>query len=88
MQATDMGVTVCEPVEVESRRCSRDTYPESYITEYILIYEDNAGDQHGSDGVRAGRGRENLLLALSLSLSIYIYISIYLYIYIYTYIER
>jgi len=24
----------------ESRRCSRDTYPESYITEYILIYED------------------------------------------------
>ena len=25
----------------ESRTCSRDTYPESYITEYILIYEDN-----------------------------------------------
>ena len=25
----------------KSRRCSRDTYPESYITEYILIYEDN-----------------------------------------------
>jgi hypothetical protein len=25
----------------ESRRCSRDTYPESYISEYILIYEDN-----------------------------------------------
>ena len=23
----------------ESRRCSRDTYPESYITEFILIYE-------------------------------------------------
>jgi hypothetical protein len=23
----------------ESRRCSRDTYPESYITEYIVIYE-------------------------------------------------
>ena len=28
----------------ESRRCSRDTYPESYITEYILIYED---ESHG-----------------------------------------
>ena len=25
----------------ESRRCSRDTYPESYITENILIYEEN-----------------------------------------------
>ena len=24
----------------ESRRCSRETYPESYITEYILMYED------------------------------------------------
>jgi len=24
----------------ESRRCSRDTYPESYITEYTLVYED------------------------------------------------
>ena len=24
----------------ESRRCSRDTYPESYISKYILIYED------------------------------------------------
>ena len=24
----------------ESRRCSRDTYPESYITKYILTYED------------------------------------------------
>ena len=24
----------------ESRRCSRDTYPASYITEHILIYED------------------------------------------------
>jgi len=24
----------------ESRRCSRDTYPESYITKYILIYEE------------------------------------------------
>ena len=24
----------------EGRRCSRDTYPESYITECILIYED------------------------------------------------
>ena len=24
----------------ESGRCSRDTYPESYITEYILIYEE------------------------------------------------
>ena len=24
----------------ESRRCSKDTYPESYITECILIYED------------------------------------------------
>ena len=24
----------------ESRRCSRDTYPESYITKYVLIYED------------------------------------------------
>ena len=23
----------------ESRRCSRDTYPESYVTEYILIHE-------------------------------------------------
>ena len=27
----------------ESRRCSRDTYPESYITEFILTYEDNRG---------------------------------------------
>ena len=31
----------------ESRRCSRDTYPESYITKYtstrgILVYKDNA----------------------------------------------
>ena len=25
----------------ESRRCSRDTYPESYITEYVLIYDEN-----------------------------------------------
>jgi len=25
---------------LESRRCSRDTYPESYITEYTLVYED------------------------------------------------
>ena len=24
----------------ESRRCSRDPFPESYITEYVLIYED------------------------------------------------
>ena len=24
----------------ESRRCSRDAYPESYITEHILIYEE------------------------------------------------
>ena len=24
----------------ESRRCSRDTYPESYITECILIHEE------------------------------------------------
>jgi hypothetical protein len=24
----------------ESRRCSRDTYPESYITEYTLVYKD------------------------------------------------
>ena len=24
----------------ESRRCSRDTYPESYINEYTLAYED------------------------------------------------
>jgi len=24
----------------ESRRCSRDTYPEPYITECILIYEE------------------------------------------------
>ena len=24
----------------ESRRCAKDTYPESHITEYILIYED------------------------------------------------
>ena len=24
----------------ESRRCSRDTYPESCITEYTLVYED------------------------------------------------
>ena len=23
----------------DSRRCSRDTYPESYVTEYILTYE-------------------------------------------------
>ena len=23
----------------ESRRCSRDTYPDSYVTEYIPIYE-------------------------------------------------
>ena len=34
----------------ESRRCSRDTYPESYITEYTLVYEDKrrfpqAGDR-------------------------------------------
>jgi len=26
----------------ESRRCSRDTYPESYITEYTLVYEDES----------------------------------------------
>jgi hypothetical protein len=24
----------------ENRRCSRDTYPESYITEYTLVYTD------------------------------------------------
>ena len=40
----------------ESRRCSRDTYPESCITEYILIYED--------EGVRSTlcSGLSNLLL--------------------------
>jgi len=27
----------------ESRRCSRDAYSESYISEQILIYEENAG---------------------------------------------
>ena len=27
----------------ESRRCSRDTYPESYITEYTLVYEEKNG---------------------------------------------
>ena len=27
----------------ESRRCSRDTYPESYITEYTSVYEDKHG---------------------------------------------
>jgi len=25
----------------ESKRCSRDTYPESYITEETLVYEEN-----------------------------------------------
>ena len=25
----------------EGRRCSRDTYPEAYITEYTLVYDDN-----------------------------------------------
>ena len=24
----------------ESRRCSRDTHPESYITEYTMVYEE------------------------------------------------
>ena len=26
----------------ESRRCSRDTYPESYITEFTLVYENSS----------------------------------------------
>ena len=26
----------------ESRRCSRDNYPESYIAEHVLIYEENS----------------------------------------------
>ena len=25
----------------ESRKCSRDTYPESYITDYTPVYEEN-----------------------------------------------
>jgi len=25
----------------ESRKCSRDTYPESYITDYTSVYEEN-----------------------------------------------
>jgi hypothetical protein len=27
-------------VSRESRRCSRDNFPDSYITEYVLIYDD------------------------------------------------
>ena len=32
---------------LESRRCSRDTYPDSYITKYILIYEDKIKRETG-----------------------------------------
>ena len=41
----------------ESRRCSRDTYPESYIAEYILIYEDKLSEVCAD--VRAGRARHD-----------------------------
>ena len=38
----------------ESKRCSRDTYPESYITEYILIYENKCFFRKQAD---YGQGR-------------------------------
>ena len=44
----------------QSRRCSRDTYPESYSTEYILMYEDKEEDEAkgGRPGATLpGRGR-------------------------------
>jgi len=34
-------------VRNESRRCSRDTYPESYITEYTLVYEEKSSTLNG-----------------------------------------
>ena len=36
----------------ESRRCSRDTYPDSYITEYILIYEEYFRGMFAADQAR------------------------------------
>jgi len=35
----------------ESRRCSRDTYPESYITEYTSVYEENSAHRHRTGAV-------------------------------------
>ena len=34
----------------ESRRCSRDTYPESYITEYTSVYEEKEATQRAWEG--------------------------------------
>ena len=36
----------------ESTRCSRDTCPESYTTEYILIYEEEKGHRHPLENAR------------------------------------
>ena len=36
----------------ESRRCSRDTCPESYITEYILVYEEKKVHRHPLENAR------------------------------------
>ena len=37
----------------ESRRCSRDTYPESFITEYTLVYEDKPRTQDAAEAKKA-----------------------------------
>ena len=39
----------------ESRRCSRDTYPESYITEYSLVYEDDSALSRVADYANVGK---------------------------------
>ena len=45
----------------ESRRCSRDTYPQSYIIEHALVYEDASfGGAHADLRFRA-QGQEFLV---------------------------
>ena len=46
----------------ESRRCSGDTYPQSCITEYTLVYEEETGHAHAGDWGLGGE-REGLDVA-------------------------
>jgi len=46
----------------ESRRCSRDTYPESYITKYTLVYEDDLVSAHEQRGAEWIVRKHNLFV--------------------------
>ena len=72
-----------------SKKCSRDTYPESYITEYALVYEDKAsvvpqgaagwrgqggGGGGGGAGLELGVGESPTSLPCHLRLLVYLVI--------------